>query len=239
MAGPFLETALPELPFLVSDQHDPFDQRSHRNDVAVVDLEPHHLQVVFDIAREDELNTLDLFWKQVERIAPIDIPRDFLSEVGEITDSLLPIDHTRHRVATSVRGFDNGGPLVIGDVAKPKRDAVLFKDMPHRNAEWRPGKLNEREHGVYMTEAEGNFNIAEILAMNRRHDLSSRGAEEMMVSRRAEEGMGAADLLCSRNARPKKALVGRAQWKISQPPSLKRERASLEGSSVTSFDGRT
>jgi hypothetical protein len=25
------------------------------------------------------------------------------------------------------------------------------------------------------------------------------------------------------------ALVGRAQWKINQPPSLKRERACLEG----------
>jgi hypothetical protein len=29
------------------------------------------------------------------------------------------------------------------------------------------------------------------------------------------------DLLCSRNARPPKALVGRAQWKINQPPSLR------------------
>ena len=29
------------------------------------------------------------------------------------------------------------------------------------------------------------------------------------------------NLLCSRNARPQKALVGRAQWKINQPPSLK------------------
>ena len=28
------------------------------------------------------------------------------------------------------------------------------------------------------------------------------------------------DLLCSRNARPEKALVERAQWKINQPPSL-------------------
>jgi len=45
--------------------------------------------------------------------------------------------------------------------------------------------------------------------------------------------------LCSRNARPQKALVGRAQWKIHQPPSLKRERASLEGSLVTTFDGRS
>jgi hypothetical protein len=47
------------------------------------------------------------------------------------------------------------------------------------------------------------------------------------------------DLLCSRNARPEKALVGRAQWKINQPPSLKRERASLEGLSVSSFGARS
>jgi len=30
------------------------------------------------------------------------------------------------------------------------------------------------------------------------------------------------DLLCSRNARPENALVGRAQWEINQPPSPKR-----------------
>jgi len=37
------------------------------------------------------------------------------------------------------------------------------------------------------------------------------------------------DLLCSRNARPQKALVGRAQWKIIQPPSLRNnERAWKE-----------
>ena len=46
------------------------------------------------------------------------------------------------------------------------------------------------------------------------------------------------DLLCSRNARLKKALVGCAQWKINQPPSLKRERASLQRSPVASFDTR-
>ena len=33
-------------------------------------------------------------------------------------------------------------------------------------------------------------------------------------------------LLCLRNVRPPKALVGRAQWKINQPPSLRdNERA--------------
>jgi hypothetical protein len=41
--------------------------------------------------------------------------------------------------------------------------------------------------------------------------------------------MEADDLPCSRNARSQTPLVGRAQWKIIQPPSLKRERARLEG----------
>ena len=45
------------------------------------------------------------------------------------------------------------------------------------------------------------------------------------------------DLLCSRNARPPKALVGRAQWKINQPPSLKRKQASLDESFDRLFRG--
>ena len=37
------------------------------------------------------------------------------------------------------------------------------------------------------------------------------------------------DLLCSRNARSRNPLVGRAQWKINQPPSLRdNERAWRE-----------
>lgn len=168
MACPFRETALSEFPFLVSDQHDPFDQRSCRDNIAVVDLEPHHLQVVFYIAREDELNTLDLFRKQVERITPIDIPRNLLTKISHIADGLFPIDHAGHRVATSVRGSDNGGPLVEGNIAQPKLYVISFKDMPHSDAERRPGKLNEREHGVNMMEAESNFNIMRISAVDQR-----------------------------------------------------------------------
>ena len=44
------------------------------------------------------------------------------------------------------------------------------------------------------------------------------------------KGMEADDLLCSRNARPQKALVGRAQWKINQPPSLEEITSKLGGS---------
>ena len=46
-------------------------------------------------------------------------------------------------------------------------------------------------------------------------------------------------IFCARATRGlEKALIGRAQWKISQPPSLERERASLEGA-YKSFDART
>ena len=41
--------------------------------------------------------------------------------------------------------------------------------------------------------------------------------------------MEADNLLCSRNARSRTPLVGRAQWKIHQPPSLgDNERAWME-----------
>jgi hypothetical protein len=39
--------------------------------------------------------------------------------------------------------------------------------------------------------------------------------------------MRADDLLCSRNARSKTPLVGRAQWKINQPPSLGEKTSRL------------
>jgi hypothetical protein len=41
-------------------------------------------------------------------------------------------------------------------------------------------------------------------------------------------GMEPDDLLCSRNARPPKALVERAQLKIDQPPSLEGRITKLE-----------
>ena len=40
--------------------------------------------------------------------------------------------------------------------------------------------------------------------------------------------MEAVDLLCSRNARSRTPLVGRAQWKINQPPSLRDNEDVLE-----------
>ena len=63
----------------------------------------------------------------------------------------------------------------------------------------------------------------------KRSKVGEEGWPGRPPARGTEEGMEPEDLLCSRNARPEKALVGRAHWKINQAPSLKRERASLEG----------
>jgi hypothetical protein len=50
----------------------------------------------------------------------------------------------------------------------------------------------------------------------------TRGKPGRSPARGTEEEMEPDDLLCSRNARSRTPLVGRAQWKINQPPSLKR-----------------
>ncbi|MEQ1844467.1 MAG: hypothetical protein ABL983_02680, partial [Nitrospira sp.] len=78
------------------------------------------------------------------------------------------------------------------------------------------------------------------IARNGRDDSSwpvlisqSRGEgsrQTILLARGTEGGMGPDDLLCSRNARPQKALVGRAQWKITQPPSLEEVTNELGGS---------
>src|SRR5512138_783791 len=41
--------------------------------------------------------------------------------------------------------------------------------------------------------------------------------------------MGPDDLLCSCNARPQKGLVGRAQWKVHQPPPLRDNELAWKG----------
>ena len=41
------------------------------------------------------------------------------------------------------------------------------------------------------------------------------------------------DLLCSRNARSGTPLVGRAQWKINQPPSLGENELAWRGKGET------
>jgi hypothetical protein len=76
-----------------------------------------------------------------------------------------------------------------------------------------------------------------MLAPEGEHNKWGKGQPGRPPARGTEEEMEPDDLLCSRNARPQKALVGRTQWKINQPPSLRdNERAwNGEGSGQVSF----
>ncbi len=152
----------------MTDHHHALDQGAGGNHIAVSHFEFRHLKVVLNIARQDQLNALKLFWKQIEAVAPVNVACDFLPKIRDIADRVLPIDQTGHRMTMPVCRPDNRGPFVVGEIAKPKRDAVPFKDMSHGDAEWRPRKLDEREHGVYMTEAGRNFNAGENQEINRR-----------------------------------------------------------------------
>jgi hypothetical protein len=42
---------------------------------------------------------------------------------------------------------------MVGDVLEAKRNMMARQDVPDDDAEWGPRKLDEGEHGVYMTEA--------------------------------------------------------------------------------------
>ena len=50
----------------------------------------------------------------------------------------------------------------------------------------------------------------------------------LVIVKKGEEGMEPDDLLCSRNARSQKTLVGRAQGKINPPPSPERDNRAWE-----------
>ena len=52
--------------------------------------------------------------------------------------------------------FDDRGSIMVGDIMKPKRNTMACQDVSERDAEGGPGKLDEGEHGAYMTEAERN-----------------------------------------------------------------------------------
>ena len=87
-----------------------------------------------------------------------------------------------------------------------RRAASAFRSKGCRgNPRCLAGSLN------FQTNGSGKSSWVSMMARINRQEPGSRGTEE---------GMESIDLLCSRNARLPKALVGRAQWEIKQPPSL-------------------
>ena len=56
----------------------------------------------------------------------------------------------------ALRRFDDWISIMVGDVVESKRNTMARQDVPDRNAEGGLRKLDEGEHGAYMTEAKCN-----------------------------------------------------------------------------------
>lgn len=156
MSGPFLDTSSSELPLLVPNEHRSLDEGAGWNHIRIVHLESHRLQIVLDIAGQDELKTFELFRKQSQFVAAIKVSCDLLPKIRDVTHRPLAVDKTRNRMTLSVGCFDDRGAVMVGDIVEPKRNTMACQDVPDRDAEGGPRKLDEGEHGFYMTEATRN-----------------------------------------------------------------------------------
>lgn len=143
----------------MADEHRAFDQRALRDHVGIVHLEPHRLQLLLDVARENELQPVEPLWKEAESIATIDVARDFLVPFRHIADPALPVDEAGNGVAGSLRRSDDRSAIMKGNVVQCERNVMVVQDVLDRDAERRPGELNQREHAGYMNEGMKNCKV--------------------------------------------------------------------------------
>ncbi len=192
LGGPFPDTAFSKLPLLVANEHRAFDQRAFGDHVGIVHFKPYHLHLALDVTRENDLNSLELFREQVEREPPIDVPRDLLAQVRHVADPALPVDEAGDRVAGSLRRCDDRRAVMKGDVAQLEGNVMVFQDVPDRNAERRPGKLNQREPVVYMTKGVRNCKVGEIVLLHSTGDRNQPSHAGMFSASMIMESKGGA-----------------------------------------------
>ncbi len=77
--------------------------------------------------------------------------------------------------------------------------------------------MTERRQTEPLAQARPVELVAERAVPDEPVQLLARDRPIAFCAHRIEEGMEPDDLLCSRNARSRTPLVGRAQWKINQP----------------------
>lgn len=104
--------------------------------------------------------------------------RNFLSEISLVTDGVPPVDQAGHRVTLSLHRFDDRNPIMVGDIVKPKRNTMACQDVPDRDAEGRPRKLNEGEHGVLYerSEAKPQAPMGALIAAGAQEDHTSKAS---------------------------------------------------------------
>ena len=69
---------------------------------------------------------------------------------------------------------------MVGNVVESKRNMMVSQDALDRDAEGGPGKLDEGEHGVYMTDAKRNSKVTRKQRCLRRLPLC-RGTESAVA----------------------------------------------------------
>lgn len=74
--------------------------------------------------------------------------RDLLTEIRDVADPALSVDQAGHRVAPTLRRCDDLLPIMVGDIVEAKRNAMAGQNVSDRDAEGRPRKLDEGEHGT-------------------------------------------------------------------------------------------
>ena len=120
--------------------------------------------------------------------------------------------------------------LLCSRNARPEKALAWANGTSRRASGWAGGKAARMEDQSAPIPGErtselggmGNESPDDPSCSQNAHDEWMGGHPRWSCAPGTEEGMEADDLLCSRNARLEKALVGRAQWKLNKPPSLKR-----------------
>ena len=79
---------------------------------------------------------------------PIHVTRDLLSKICDVADPSFPIEQTGYRMPLALRRFDDWISIMVVDVLEAKRNAMAGQDVLDGDAEGRPRKLDEGEHGT-------------------------------------------------------------------------------------------
>ncbi len=79
--------------------------------------------------------------------------RDLLAKIRDVANPARPVDQAGHPVSPALRRVNDRSSIMVGDAMESKRNAMARQDMSDGDAARGPEKLNQCEHGAYMSEA--------------------------------------------------------------------------------------
>jgi len=81
----------------------------------------------------------------------------------------------------SLRRFDDRRPIMIGDIAEPKRNTMACQDVSDRDAEGRPRKWMRVSMEFYMTEAKRNRKRQAVSASTGTYDKTISASSDGII----------------------------------------------------------